>query len=88
MANAVSTLEMANSIQSILSTFDVYASVRKAKKSDSDKNTYQITITGNKQIQRFLDWLYKDSSIFLSRKYQKYQDLKMLNHQKDIKLAG
>lgn len=40
-----------------------------------DKNVYSLHITGNRQIEKLLDWLYKDASIYLDRKYNLYLDL-------------
>ena len=38
-------------------------------KTDNVKN---ISITGNKQIKVFMDWIYKDSDLKLNRKFEKY----------------
>jgi len=44
-------------------------------------NTYhkhdmiRITISGNQQVKKFLDWIYVDSTIHLDRKYKLYQEL-------------
>lgn len=42
-----------------------------------DKDTYNIGISGNKNKNaiNFLDYIYKDSNIYLDRKYEKYLDL-------------
>ncbi len=42
-------------------------------------NTKRICISGNCQILKFLDWLYKDANVFMERKYQKYIELKQLH---------
>jgi len=42
------------------------------------KSIYRIYKKGNQQIIKLLEWLYKDSNIFLERKYEKYKD--MLNY--------
>ena len=36
----------------------------------------QVTYCGNINAVRLLDWLYKDSTIYLDRKYEKYLDVK------------
>lgn len=41
----------------------------------NNKNTYWIRISGTCQVVKFLNWIYKDDSLFLNRKYQKYVDL-------------
>jgi len=47
------------------------------KKSHRSNNiTHDIIINGNCQVTKFLDWLYKDSTIFLNRKHKKYLSLK------------
>lgn len=47
----------------------------------------RLTYSGNRKCQKFLDWLYKDSTIHLDRKYQKYLDLKKTNLEKDLGLG-
>jgi len=37
-------------------------------------NAYTLGINGNKQSKRILEYLYKDSTIYLDRKYKKYKD--------------
>lgn len=44
--------------------------------SNKSNNCYQITISGNKQSIKLLNMIYKDATIYLDRKYEKY--LKML----------
>ena len=39
------------------------------------KDVYTIHTSGNRQIKNFLEWLYKDATIYLNRKYDKYQEL-------------
>lgn len=39
-----------------------------------DRNIYRFCIGAKLQVKTFLDWLYKDSTIHLERKYQKYQE--------------
>jgi intein/homing endonuclease len=41
-----------------------------------NKNIYRLLCCGNKKILRILDWLYDGSSVYLPRKYEKYQQLK------------
>lgn len=35
-------------------------------------NTYSLDLGGNRQVNNILDYLYKDSNIYLDRKYEKY----------------
>lgn len=37
--------------------------------------TRQFIVSGNKQVKTFLDWLYKDATIYLKRKYDRYQEV-------------
>lgn len=45
---------------------------------ERDNNNYTLSICGNLQIIRLLDWLYDDTTIFLNRKYEKYMVLKKI----------
>lgn len=54
-----------------------------------DKNVYSIHLSGNRQVARFLDWLYKDSLIHLNRKHDLYVKLLEKNKETDkLILAG
>jgi len=70
----------------LTSTLDFCKSVKNFIKEEVDINcslgldskngiTTKLSIGGNKQVIRFLDWLYKDATIYLDRKYNKYQEL-------------
>lgn len=39
---------------------------------DKDEGCEQLGFSGNIQVINILDWLYKDSTIYLDRKYEKY----------------
>lgn len=41
----------------------------------TNSKIYKIEFGGNRKVKVFLDWLYKDSTVRLERKYQKYLDL-------------
>lgn len=45
---------------------------------DYNKNgiTTTISVNGNRQILELMNWLYKDATIYFSRKYQKYLELR------------
>jgi hypothetical protein len=34
--------------------------------------TTSIVVNGNKQVNKVLDWMYNEATIFMSRKYDKY----------------
>jgi hypothetical protein len=40
-------------------------------------NIYSMEVSGNKQIYKCTDWLYRDSNIYLDRKYQEYSRLNL-----------
>lgn len=58
-----------------------------SKRYKNDKNIYDLRICGNRNVSKFLDYIYKDSSIYLNRKWVKYEDFKN-SHNKLNKLLG
>lgn len=40
-----------------------------------NKNIFILVKAGNRQKQKFLDWLYEDAKIYLNRKYKQYIEL-------------
>lgn len=52
---------------------------KKLKLSTKDNKTFQVNFHGNRQAQRILDFLYKDATIYLDRKYNKYLEFKLRN---------
>ena len=50
-------------IESIL---DIHCCIR------PDKNIYKILINGKNQVKKFLNWIYKDAELYLTRKYERY----------------
>ena len=71
----VSTLEFCNKIKQIIKTkLGINCNISKRFK-ESDTTTRQLRISGNKQIKLFLDWIYIDSTIYLERKFNKYQKI-------------
>lgn len=63
-----STHDMLFGIKKILQeNLNINCQIKKPK----NKNIYYLYITGNRQTNTFLNWLYKDSTIFLERKWQK-----------------
>jgi len=47
--------------------------------SNFNKITSNLSVGGNLQSRKVLDWLYKDAKIYLPRKYDKYQKFIILN---------
>ena len=50
---------------------------------DRDNNNLQLCISGNKIVRKIIDWLYKNATIYLQRKYDKYQKLIQENERVD-----
>lgn len=69
-----STKELLNSFQTILKNIGVNSKFSKRWK-ERNNNIVTLNIYGNRQIDKFLTWLYKDSSTFLYRKFFKYKEL-------------
>jgi hypothetical protein len=46
-------------------------------------NVYQIGKGGRFVTQIFLDWIYKDATIYLQRKYDKYLEIVEYNKEKE-----
>lgn len=40
------------------------------------KNIYELRVSGNNQILRVLDWMYKDATYYMNRKFKKYKELR------------
>jgi hypothetical protein len=55
--------------------------IHKAQNSiKEDKNTRVLMFGGNKQVLKFLNWLYDGATIYLQRKYNKYCELYSINN--------
>lgn len=54
----------------------------------SNKITTTISVSGNRQIEQLLDWLYSDATIYLERKYAKYKELKSWLNNIDSRING
>jgi hypothetical protein len=67
----------------IISTHNFCKSMRNVVKSIANLKLWNTqgkmqycNISGNRQVKKFLDWIYKGSSVFLDRKYKIYKELK------------
>lgn len=64
-----STKEMVNGIQNILKQeLDVNSYISHPERYTN--NTYRLDSGGSKQIKKFCDWIYKDATVYLDRKYE------------------
>lgn len=66
----VSTYNMVKCIQMIINNYIQVASYIHKK-----KNIYEIKINNKKDVITFMQWLYKDSTIYMERKYKKYLEI-------------
>lgn len=55
---------------------------------DREVNNYQVNIGGNVKVDKMLDWIYKDSTIYLDRKYKKYLEIKSKYKRYLVELAS
>jgi hypothetical protein len=46
--------------------------------SKTNKITTTLSVGGNLQVKKVLDWLYQDATIYLPRKYEKYLEFNQL----------
>lgn len=70
-ASIVSTEEFILKLKDILKeVLDVNCYIYKRHK-DRDTSTRCLHISGTNQVNKFLDWIYKDSTVFLQRKFEK-----------------
>lgn len=73
-SNLVSTEEFCKNTRNLIKNLSINCSIVRPKYSiKNNTTTRELYIGGNKQVRKFLDWLYKDSTIYLERKFQKYQ---------------
>ena len=75
----VSTKDFCDEFYKSLKFLDINFYFHK-KQKDPSKNTIQMTTEGNRQIEKVLDFLYNNATIYLERKYKKYIELKKLNN--------
>ena len=72
----VSSLSMCNSLQIFLHTLGVSSQVeQKASKIDKNLIYGRIMISGGTNVEKFLRFIYADSTIHLTRKYESFQKL-------------
>ena len=46
-----------------------------------------ILYRGNRRVLKLMDWIYKDATIYLDRKYQKYLNLKQRIEEVDQRIS-
>lgn len=70
----VSTKEMLETIGKKISDLGVHFGISKRFKNRNNNN-YTLRVSGNQQIKKVAEYLYKDSSVFLKRKHTNYLEL-------------
>lgn len=78
----LSTKEFVNKLQFIFNDLNIHSTIYKRHKN-RDNNNFTLKVSGNRQIEKLMNWLYKDATIFLNRKNIKYLELKKINNEKD-----
>ena len=78
------TFEFLSGIRTVLKqTLNMECSVLKEKRLET--NTWKLKFAGNGKTKLFLDWLYKESHIYMNRKHSKYLDLISLTRELEQK---
>jgi len=70
----VSTKEIVESLQTLIKRLNVKGHISHPKRYT--KNTYRLDFGGSRQVLRFCEWIYKDATIYLDRKYELYVSYK------------
>jgi hypothetical protein len=70
----ISTFEFCESMRNIIIE-QIKIDIGKSYNQIKDKNVFRTCMSGNRQVENFLTWLYKDATIYLDRKYNLYLEL-------------
>lgn len=74
IGSMIGTLDFCNAVvEKILTPLGIHGNIYHDKRTP-DTTTRQLTISGNAQVLRFFDWLYKDATVYFERKFNKYQE--------------
>lgn len=73
------TLELCNSIKVIFDKITGGTSTISYHKNFNINNNVTVSLGGNRQSEKLLDWIYNNSTIYLERKHNKYLELKSIN---------
>ena len=69
----ISTESFCNQLQEISHEVLNINTWQSTRYPDRLNTTRSFNITGNLQVSKFLKWIYQDASVYLDRKFQKYQ---------------
>lgn len=70
--NVVSTLDFCNGLMNVIKKETGSNCYMQKRHKNKNTNTRQLEISGTKQIMSVMDWLYKDATVFIQRKFDKY----------------
>lgn len=77
----ISTKQFCNKVSTILKKQVNINCSQSLSSPKNNKITTTLVVGGNIQVEKVLDWLYKDATIYLPRKYEKYLEFKNLRDQ-------
>lgn len=73
--NIVGTLDFCDGLADIFMGIGILNPYIRARHKERGHNIRMIEVSGRRQCKILLDWVYKDATIYLHRKYEKYQEL-------------
>jgi hypothetical protein len=77
-ASIAGTKSFLNEVKSLIEAdCSIKFNTKLYKRFNTENCCYALTLSGKQNVNTFLDLLYKDSSIFLDRKYNKYLSFKL-----------
>ena len=79
-----STLDFCLGLKSFLKKILNINSSLLCRKPENKNNIRTLQVSGNKQVIKFSEWIYRDTDLFLKRKYDKYQDIINIIKQRKI----
>lgn len=84
----ISTKQFLEGVQTIVTKFGIATNLYKDD-PNNDKNTWVLCVNGNRNIQKFLNWIYDGSTIYLNRKYESFLAFKeKMKHSDELSLEG
>ena len=78
-ANIISTHNFCEAVKSLIFKVSCIDGKISHKKNDTNRGnlvTASLEYAGNRRVAIFMEWLYKDSTIYLIRKHDRFMDLK------------
>lgn len=80
----VGTKLMCDSISELLKSELNINTYHRQRYPEKNNNIWSVAISGNNQIKLFCEYIYKESSLHMDRKYQKYLDILNIKSNKPI----